>query len=330
MVSIEMLRAAFADGTEPLHYREITDRVRASGDWATKSKTPEITINNLLNKNPSIFQRPKRGYYSLVNVESSDSSEVTPPVSTNSMTYLDAAERVLREKSDAEGMSYKDIAQVAVDQGLIEARNGISPESNLNAQISMDIKKRSSRGQPPKFIRPSRGVISLAHSVKPSLLRQIDDHNKQVRKNLHERLMKMDPFEFEKLILTLLTTLGYIDTALTRSTKDGGIDVKGTLVVADVIETRMAVQAKRWSHSVGPDIVQKVRGALKAHEHGLIVTTGSFTKSARKEAQEEGTSRIGLMDGRTLVNQLIEHEIGIMGTPVTLLDLAIDANEISN
>ncbi len=91
----------------------------------------------------------------------------------------------------------------------------------------------------------------------------------------------------------------------------------------------MAVQVKRLSQSVGPKIVRQVRGALKAHEQGLIVTTSSFTRSARKEAQEQGTSRIGLMDGQTLVNQLIEHEIGVIRSPVTLFELATDPSEIS-
>jgi len=35
------------------------------------------------------------------------------------------------------------------------------------------------------------------------------------------------------------------------------------------------------------------------------------------------------MDGQTLVNQLIEHEIGVIRSPVTLFELATDPSEIS-
>ena len=48
----------------------------------------------------------------------------------------------------------------------------------------------------------------------------------------------------------LLGKLGFGDVTVTAPTGDGGIDVRGTLVVGDVIRTRMAVQVKRWKHNL--------------------------------------------------------------------------------
>ena len=63
---------------------------------------------------------------------------------------------------------------------------------------------------------------------------------------------------------------------MTPASGDGGIDVRGTLVVGDVIRTRMAVQVKRWKRNVQAPTVQQVRGSLGTHEQGLIVTTSDF------------------------------------------------------
>jgi restriction system protein len=65
---------------------------------------------------------------------------------------------------------------------------------------------------------------------------------------------------------------------LSRS-KDGGIDVRGALVVGDVIRTRLAVQVKRWKNNVQSPVIQQVRGSLGAHEQGLIITTSDFMRA---------------------------------------------------
>ena len=43
---------------------------------------------------------------------------------------------------------------------------------------------------------------------------------------------------------------------------DGGIDVRGTLVVGDAVRIRMAVQAKRWKDNVPVKVVREVRDSL--------------------------------------------------------------------
>jgi restriction system protein len=72
-----------------------------------------------------------------------------------------------------------------------------------------------------------------------------------------------------------LTAIGFEEVEVTSRTKDGGIDVRGTLVVGDVIRTRLAVQVKRWKQNVQSPVIQQVRGSLGAHEQGLIITTTS-------------------------------------------------------
>ena len=46
-------------------------------------------------------------------------------------------------------------------------------------------------------------------------------------------------------------------------------------------------------------------------DKGLIITTGTFTREAKKEAQRDGAPPIDLMDGNDLAEKLKELRLGI-------------------
>ena len=106
-----------------------------------------------------------------------------------------------------------------------------------------------------------------------------------------------------------------------HSSGDGGIDVRGTLVVGDVIRTRMAVQVKRWKSNVQAPIVQQVRGSLGTHDQGLIITTSNFSEGARTEAERQNAVPVALMNGQQLVGLLVENDIGVHRVPYELIQL---------
>jgi restriction system protein len=150
---------------------------------------------------------------------------------------------------------------------------------------------------------------------------QIKRHNDDVRSKLHAQLHNMEPADFEALVAQLLVAIGFEDVIVTKISSDGGIDVRGTLVVGDVIRTRMAVQVKRWKKNVQAPIVQQVRGSLGSHEQGLIITTSDFSKGSRTEAERPDATPVALMNGRQLVQLLIENDIGIQRTAYDLIEL---------
>lgn len=131
----------------------------------------------------------------------------------------------------------------------------------------------------------------------------------------------MSPTAFERLVGDLLGAIGFAEVSVTGRSGDGGIDVRGTLVVGDVIRTRMAVQAKRWKHNVQAPVVQQVRGSLGTHEQGLIITTSDFSTGARDEAARHNAVPVGLMNGEQLVALLVEHGIGVRREPHVLIEI---------
>ncbi len=68
---VEKIAFVLSRAGEPLHYREITDRLLSSGAWRTTGKTPEATVNSRLvveineNGSRSTFIRTAPGVYGL-------------------------------------------------------------------------------------------------------------------------------------------------------------------------------------------------------------------------------------------------------------------------
>jgi restriction system protein len=163
----------------------------------------------------------------------------------------------------------------------------------MYAQVITEIKRQQKRGERPRFVQHGRGYVGLSQWMGRGLAFQIEQHNHQVRKALRDRLLAMKPGEFEELISQLLAEMGFEMVEVTKLSGDGGIDVRGTLVVGDVVRIKMAIQVKKWKlkNNILAPVVQQVRGSLGAHEQGLIITTSDFSAGAIKEA-DTGEGRV--------------------------------------
>ena len=125
-------------------------------------------------------------------------------------------------------------------------------------------------------------------------------------------LQAISPSSFERLCQRLLRELGFQNVEVTGQTNDGGIDGKGILRLGGVLSFHVIFQAKRYRNSVSPSIVRDFRGAMVGRaDKGLIITTGTFTREAKKEAQRDGAPPIDLMDGNDLAEKLKELGLGV-------------------
>lgn len=330
------------DASEPLHYTEITTRMIDSGLWTPKGATPAATVNSTIAKDIKYrgsvtpFVRTAAGVFGLrasANGEALilpiDNSEVQEyiekfPALTEAkvtLSFTDAAERVLDSFGKRKPMHYREITEQALTLGLV-ATKGKTPEATMYSQILIENGRRTKRGEPPRFIKHGKGLVGLAKWQGRGLVEQIDAHNATIRKRLRSRLLGMNPDEFESLIGKLLGVLGFADVQVTARSNDGGIDVRGTLVVGDVIRTRMAVQVKRWKGNIPSPTIQQVRGSLGAHDQGLIITTSDFSKGARSEAAQTDKTPVALMNGEQLVALLTEHNILVRRSSHDLIELS--------
>ena len=317
----------------PLHSKEITKQIMDAGLWTSKGKTPQATISARLYSDKSTFVKVAPQTFALRDftegaqvpeekTSSSINEALKPSTTSSGYSYIKCAEKVLEEFGDEKPMHYKEITEKALEKEWLITK-GKTPEVTMNAQVATEIKRQQKRGELPRFTQPSRGNVGLSRWVKRGPASQIERHNHQVRKALRERLLSFEPSDFEKLISKLLTKMGFETVNVTSPSRDGGIDVRGTLVIGNAIRIKMAVQAKKWKlkTNIHAPTIQQVRGSLGAHEQGLIITTSDFSKGAIKEAHQADKTPIALINGEELVKLLMEHDIGVRRTSHDLFEI---------
>lgn len=132
------------------------------------------------------------------------------------------------------------------------------------------------------------------------------------RERLLNVLLAMSPASFERLCQRFLRESGFIEVDVTGRSGDGGIDGHGTIRIGGLISFNVLFQSKRYRGNIGPDTVRDFRGAMVGRsDKGLIITTGGFTREARREATRDGAPPIDLIDGELLVEKLKELRLGV-------------------
>ena len=125
-------------------------------------------------------------------------------------------------------------------------------------------------------------------------------------------LLALPPAGFERLSQRLLRESGFTQVVVTGQSGDGGIDGYGTLQINPLVSFKVLFQCKRYSKSVSPSHVRDFRGAMSGRaDKGIILTTGTFTAEARREATRDGAPPIELIDGEKLLDMLESLELGL-------------------
>jgi len=145
---------------------------------------------------------------------------------------------------------------------------------------------------------------------------------------LLEVLKKMDPYAFERLSQRILRESGFVKVQVTGKSGDGGIDGVGVLRM-NLISFQVMFQCKRYKDSVSSPAVRDFRGAMTGRAaKGLIITTGTFTADAKREAVRDGAPAIDLIDGDALCDLLKNLKLGVETKMIE--EVSINANFFEN
>lgn len=197
--------------------------------------------------------------------------------------------------------------------GLLENSSrgiwALTEEGFKTASVNKEIVKR-------KVVADDRKQRSSRDNIKEPEQTDVVENEEIQRllwqEQIIEELQNISPSSFERLCQRLLRELGFQNVEVTGQTNDGGIDGKGMLKLGGVLSFHVIFQAKRYKGSVSPSIVRDFRGAMVGRaDKGLIITTGTFTREAKKEAQRDGAPPIDLMDGNDLAEKLKDLRLGI-------------------
>lgn len=144
---------------------------------------------------------------------------------------------------------------------------------------------------------------------------------------LLEILKKVTPEGFEGICGRLLRESGFEKVTVTGRSRDEGIDGIGILQVNPFVSFKVLFQCKRYKGSVSRAQVGDFRNAMIGRaDKGIIITTGTFTADARREADRDGAPPVELVDGDKLVEMFERVGLGLKPRTVYELDHAFFAN----
>jgi restriction system protein len=137
---------------------------------------------------------------------------------------------------------------------------------NLGAQVSPQ----------PSELQPVKPIVEFDMVDK----RFVKDQD--VLSDLESRpnLMDLNPWEFENLVNNLFSKMG-LEAKLTRSSKDGGVDVVA-FDLRPVLGGKVVIQAKRYKNVVGVSAVRDLYGTMinEGANKGILVTTSHYGPDA--------------------------------------------------
>ena len=159
--------------------------------------------------------------------------------------------------------------------------------------------------------------------VKSSALTSKEDSNDSSRPELDviqnkweevllSNIMRLTPESFERLCQRILRESGFIQ----------GIDGRGIIKIAGLMSFHVLFQSKRYAGSVSSKEIRDFRGAMSGRtDKGLFITTGSFTRAAKAEANRDGVPTVDLIDGDELVNKMKELRLGVKISTEEIVDV---------
>ncbi|SNV38475.1 EcoKMrr [Chryseobacterium taklimakanense] len=146
-------------------------------------------------------------------------------------------------------------------------------------------------------LQDEQGPEEVEHEIAPSLL---------------EVLQTVSPIGFEHICKRLLREHGFENVFVTQASRDGGIDGYGTLELNPFVSMKVLFQCKRYQGTVSRSQVGDFRNAMIGRaDKGIILTTGTFSEDAKREASREGAPPIELIDGKKLVELFEKVELGV-------------------
>lgn len=164
-----------------------------------------------------------------------------------------------------------------------------------------------------RFVRSRRKTIAVQEPSESDEGSPPDQETpSDWREELLSLLFTITPDQFERLCQRVLRESGFTQVEVTGRSGDGGIDGVGTVRLGGLLGFPVLFQCKRFQGSVGPGVVRDFRGAMVSRtDRGLILTTGVFTRDARREATRDGAPPIDLVDRDTLLDKLKELRLGV-------------------
>ena len=192
---------------------------------------------------------------------------------------------------------------------IINPDSTLFPVDSITDPEQPDIEPSDAEGDSPSSDRdtPSPEVVMAQNYQK---------HQDRLKDELLQNILDNPPEFFEELVLDLLVAMGYgrsrEDAVAVGGPGDLGID--GIIIQDKLGLDAVYVQAKRLAEGIvgRPQIGQFIGDlATKGASKGVFITTSSFSEPAKAAANKSAGPKIALIDGKELVQLMIDHDVGV-------------------
>lgn len=221
---------------------------------------------------------------------------ITPPANTEFINYgIVADEPPYYEANPTDGCPYRHRRRIKWHPHPI-ARSSFSVPFQNSIRSSLTVFRV---GSEQNFFE----VIGAPGWVKPL----VEKHDYYT--SVLNRILELDAKEFEVFVTHLLSAIGFEGAEHTGKSHDGGVDATGELNVFNLAKIKVFVQAKRYKldKKIDAETVRNLRKSIPSNGQGAFITTAGFQPKAAEVAVEANFPRIGLINGRQLVDILSEH-----------------------
>jgi len=148
-------------------------------------------------------------------------------------------------------------------------------------------------------------VTEETPSLDTSVL--FDDAKEKAREEIDTYLDTLSGFEFQDLVAALLEGMGYATSTVSKPGADGGTDILAYIDPLGAQTPHIRVQVKHRDQAASREDVAALRGIIRGdREIGLFVSSGGFTKEARREAGN-GAVHIELVDLDRFLELWLQH-----------------------
>lgn len=134
-----------------------------------------------------------------------------------------------------------------------------------------------------------------------------EDAKEKAREEIDTYLDLLSGYEFQNLVAALLEGMGYATSTVSKPGADGGTDI---LAYTDPLGARtphIRVQVKHRDQTASREDVAALRGIIRGdREIGMFVSSGGFSKEARREAGN-GAVHIELVDLDRFLDLWLQH-----------------------
>lgn len=165
-------------------------------------------------------------------------------------------------------------------------------------------------------------TLTQLKSKQPSSpMETMDPESSAQDQSLIKVLQSLPADGFERVCQRLLREAGFQQVTVTGRSGDGGIDGFGILEVNPLVSFNVLFQCKRYQGSVSSPQIRDFRGAMQGRaDKGIVLTTGTFTADAKKEARRDGAPPIEIVDGEKLVAMFEKFGLGVIPRTVFEVD----------